>query len=113
MSEAHDASGPHLRQLQSEMRAIRAEMRAECEYVVTFISSRAAETETLMESLFRPGGAQRRGTADAYRSQAWGLCDNHGEADPSHNASHLAGLSSPNGRERSLGGRPPLDLWHP
>jgi len=48
MSETRDAFGPLLRQLQAEMRSVRAEQAA----ARTLIDARASETETLIESLF-------------------------------------------------------------
>ena len=49
MSETtRDAFGPLLRQLQTEMRSIRAEQAA----ARTLIDARAGETEALIESLF-------------------------------------------------------------
>jgi ferritin-like metal-binding protein YciE len=48
MSETRDAFGPLLRQMQAEMRSIRAEQAA----VRTLIDARARETETLIETLF-------------------------------------------------------------
>ena len=54
-----DAFGPLLIQLQADMRSMRSDMRsmrseqtALREYLVTFISARAAETETMIEGLF-------------------------------------------------------------
>jgi adenylate kinase family enzyme len=59
MSEARDAFGPLLARLQAEMagtradiRAVKAEQTALREYLVSFISARAGETETLVERLF-------------------------------------------------------------
>jgi hypothetical protein len=59
MSETRDAFGPLLARLQAEMagmrvdiRSVKAEQTALREYLVSFISARAGETEALMERLF-------------------------------------------------------------
>ena len=54
MSENRDAFGPLLRQLQVEMRSLKADVRALREEMGSraYVDARAAETEALLETLF-------------------------------------------------------------